>query len=92
MNDTAITSLSQMLSLLTNAQNNRTKLATKLSQSSSRSHLIITFNIKLRKSIETGGHKISSKVAFIDLAGSGKSMKDQTRYILIESLIKKRNK
>merc|ERR1712130_973838 len=41
----------------------------------SRSHFIITFMLKLRKTPQAGGHKLSAKVNFIDLAGSEKVKK-----------------
>eukprot|EP01083_Nonionella_stella_P282666 961878_1 len=49
--------------------------ATSMNKTSSRSHFIITFYLKLRKVPQAGGHKLSAKVSFIDLAGSEKVKK-----------------
>merc|ERR1719204_218603 len=55
--------------LIALAAKNRTKQATNLNQSSSRSHLIMTVRIM---STKKGGTVIRSKLNFADLAGSEK--------------------
>lgn len=106
LNETAITSLAQVLKYIIKANRLRTMASTAMNKTSSRSHLIVTFNLKLRKTSEAGGQKLTSKVNFIDLAGSEKVQKTdvdgglRSKYMneelsilsrVIESLVKRRN-
>eukprot|EP01084_Bolivina_argentea_P155916 271692_1 len=75
LNDTTVNSLGQILKLIQIANSHRTMAATSMNKTSSRSHFIITFYLKLRKVPQAGGHKLSAKVSFIDLAGSEKVKK-----------------
>jgi len=75
LNETTVTSLGQVLKLIQIANSHRTMAATAMNKTSSRSHLITTFYLKLRKTPQAGGHKLSAKVNFIDLAGSEKVKK-----------------
>jgi len=49
--------------------------ATSMNKTSSRSHSIMTFYLRIKRTSEAGGHKLFSKVNFIDLAGSEKVKK-----------------
>mmetsp|Transcript_25903 Transcript_25903/g.22643 ORF Transcript_25903/g.22643 Transcript_25903/m.22643 type:complete len:1251 (-) Transcript_25903:273-4025(-) len=75
LNETQVTSLGQVLKLIQIANSHRTMAATSMNKTSSRSHFIITFYLKLKKTAQAGGHKLSAKVNFIDLAGSEKVKK-----------------
>eukprot|EP01083_Nonionella_stella_P019633 54533_1 len=75
LNETTVSSLGQILKLIQIANSHRTMAATSMNKTSSRSHFIITFYLKLRKTPQAGGHKLSAKVNFIDLAGSEKVKK-----------------
>ena len=79
LNEETVTSLGQVLKLIQIANSHRTMAATSMNKTSSRSHFIITFYLKIRKTPQAGGHKLSAKVNFIDLAGSEKVKK--TGYI-----------
>ncbi len=75
LNKQVVTGLSEVLKLIVTANSHRTMAATSMNKTSSRSHSIMTFYVKLKKSAESGGHKLFSKVNFIDLAGSEKVKK-----------------
>ena len=64
-----------MLKLIKIANSHRTMAATSMNRTSSRSHLIMTFYLRLKKTNEAGGHKLNARVNFIDLAGSEKVKK-----------------